>query len=398
MREIQKLFFLFWIIFSILLPPQAAHTTSHETTPLWVLNVDSCCSVDISTDGRYIAGLCWEKFFFFNRNDAHPIWNCNVRSGPYKTVLLSADGQYILVKNDDHLLLFNRTESVPIWNYSAGVQIRSVGFSGDGQKIVAGYSENGDLVLFKQTNPITLLNYSNLYFNADISADGQFVVASSPDDVFYLFNTSGPTLKWTFIADDNIEEVAISADGQYLAAGGIVSDCNVYFFNRTNSIPLWNYTVGGYVERLVMSADGNYLVAGTWPENKLYLFHRNSSTPLWTYACDNYIECIDISADGHYFVVGVYENSLLLFNVSNNIPLWNYSTYISIEDIAISGDGQHIVVGDFYRIYLFNREGTGPSEEQPISGFGLLLCFIAIVLINFRRKAVRNIVKKRKII
>ena len=77
-----------------------------------------------------------------------------------------------------------------------------------------------------------------------------------------------------------MRSVAISADGEYIAAGN--ADPEVTLFAKDSSTPLWSYTAGGDVRSVAISADGEYIVAGSW-DDKVYLFGKDSSTPLWSY-------------------------------------------------------------------------------------------------------------------
>lgn len=72
-----------------------------------------------------------------------------------------------------------------------------------------------------------------------------------------------------------METVAISTDGEYLAAGS--ANNKVYLFERGSSTPLWSYTTGNYVMSVAISADGEYTVAGSL-DNKIYLFDCNPPT------------------------------------------------------------------------------------------------------------------------
>jgi len=107
--------------------------------------------------------------------------------------------------------------------------------------------------------------------------------------------------------------VAISADGEYLAAGSF--DNKVYLFEQGNSTPMWNYTTGYNVYSVVISADGEYLVAGSGSEdNKVYLFEQGNSTPLWSHTTGERVWSVAISADGEYLAAGSFDNKVYLFD------------------------------------------------------------------------------------
>ena len=86
---------------------------------------------------------------------------------------------------------------------------------------------------------------------------------------------AGKEPEWNYTTGDGVDSVAISADGEYIAAGSI--DRNVYLFDKNSSTPLWSYTAGHYVNSVAISADGEYIAAGS-NDDKVYLFDKDSST------------------------------------------------------------------------------------------------------------------------
>jgi len=175
-----------------------------------------------------------------------------------------------------------------------------------------------------------------------ISADGQYIAAGSEDKNIYLFDRSSSTPLWNYTTGNLVRSVAISADGQYIAAGSY--DYHVYLFNRSSSTPLWNYTTGERVTSVAISADGQYIVAGSY-DCHVYLFNRSSSTPLWNYS-SGFVESVSISADGEYITAG--DGSLLTFRRSSSTPLPYFYTYQApIKSVAISANGEYLAAGTY---------------------------------------------------
>jgi len=58
--------------------------------------------------------------------------------------------------------------------------------------------------------------------------------------------------------------------------------------------PMWSYTTEDWVDTVAISADGEYIAAGS-NDNKLYLFDKNSSTPLWSYTTGDGVRSVSIS-------------------------------------------------------------------------------------------------------
>ena len=125
-------------------------------------------------------------------------------------------------------------------------------------------------------------NYTTGGFVNDvaISADGEYFAAGSHDDKVYLFDKDSNTPQWSHAAGDIVTGVAISADGEYVAAGS--DDSKVYLFDKDSGTPLWSYTAGNKMGPVAISVDGEYIVAGSH-DDKVYLFDKDSRTPLWTH-------------------------------------------------------------------------------------------------------------------
>ena len=203
--------------------------------------------------------------------------------------------------------------------------------------------------------------------------------------------------EWNYTTDYNMESgtgekfssVAISADGEYIVAGAIISiesEGKVYLFSKDNSTPLWNYTVkgngNGLVRSVAISADGEYIVVGAYTD-KVYLFHKDNSTPLWTYNTEA-VSSVAISADGKYIVAGTRSKCLRndgysclesvseihFFSNDNSNPIWSYSTNSShVSSVAISADGEYFVIGTTRtnwnnmsedNIFFFHKDNNTP--------------------------------------
>ena len=72
---------------------------------------------------------------------------------------------------------------------------------------------------------------------------------------------------WNYSTTSSIPSLSISADGQYVAAGGR-DNRMVYYFSRDGTI-LWEYITGIEVFQVAASADGRYVAAGS---NLVYYF------------------------------------------------------------------------------------------------------------------------------
>jgi parallel beta-helix repeat protein len=211
-----------------------------------------------------------------------------------------------------------------------------------------------------------------------ISTDGRYIaVGTSPWDAtgIYLFAKDSHTWLWKYPVSGYVTSVGISADGSYLVAS--LSDfpnSEIYLFARSSNTPLWNYSPKFGLGSIAISGDGNYIVfaesGGVLGETrKLYLFHKSSSTPLWTanIAAGGGAN-VSISADGNLIVVG--GSQLYLFHKSSNNPLWTFRPSGAVENVSTSADGSYFAVGTIGQtpnVYLFHKSGNTPMWNYETS-------------------------------
>jgi WD40 repeat protein len=299
--------------------------------------------------------------------DKEPLWSYNTGGDWTRPLAISADGKYIASSADDKVYLFDKDSSTPLWSYTTGGEVHSVAISADGEYIVAGGSK---VYLFNKDNSTPLWNYTaeDTVGTVDISADGEYIVAgtSFPDGTVCLFDNAG-TLLWSYDTGmNNLDDIAISANGEYF----VVRDVNeVYFFDKDSSTPLWIYSSenGVNVRTVSISVDGEYIVAG-FEYDGLILFDKDSNTPLWSYESQAVMQA-SISANGEYIAIANYIDDwrVTLFDKDSSTPLWNYTTDDdttnddALRAVAISANGEYIAAGsEDNKVYFFDKDSSTP--------------------------------------
>ena len=221
--------------------------------------------------------------------------------------------------------------------------------------------------------------------NIDVNDDQDEIDASTP-------KSSGISIikkVWNYTSDDMISEVAISADGGYVASVSHGTNDNVFFFNTSahNGEPEWRESSHEFWDSLAISADGNYFVTTDPNDGYVHLYNKTGDL-IWyaeTGLNDVEISSVDISADGQYIVMGGYDDFLsngVLFLYDNLPPLggvgddkwgdhlWYEDSFggIYVYSVAISADGRYVVAGADYdggegwdnSLFLFNATDGDP--------------------------------------
>lgn len=239
---------------------------------------------------------------------------------------------------------------------------------------------NEDLTSLKSSStPLWRYTTSGWVRSVAISSDGNYIAAGGVDKKVYLFNKSSSMPLWNYTTGGNIYSVSISSNCTYIAAGS--RDYNVYLFHKSSSTPLWSYNAGHYIFSVSISSDGNYIVAGGG-YSKVYLFHKSSSTPLWSSA-DLDVRDVAISSDGNYIAVGggldTVSGGVYLFHKSSSTPLWSYATVDSVSSVSISSNGTYIAAGSRdNNTYLFEKSSSTPLWSYMVGGESKYIQSVAI--------------------
>ncbi|MCP8306489.1 MAG: WD40 repeat domain-containing protein [archaeon] len=231
-----------------------------------------------------------------------------------------------------------------------------------------------------------------------VSKDGRYMVVgrNDPNRIEY-YDTSNPEPLWWYSWQERFLDVAISANGDYVAWGG-VNDIVGYFDDSTmregsQASPTWSSVdLGGDIERrtLDMSDNGEYILVGGTGPNVFYFGDPDekcteksgSNLPAdWTDYISGDILAVDMSSDGRYVAVGgsIPTSGFVAFYEDANMappptdPDWYVETDASIRDIAVSDDGYAVSAVDisippgtlYYWADATNLYDNGPNVPEP---------------------------------
>jgi len=295
----------------------------------------------------------------------------------FTSIEISQDGNYIAGVNGYGVLLFSRSNPKPLWYYDQAYNMGVVDISYDGNYIVAG-SPEGKLYLFNKSSsqPMWIYDagYNNRINDVEISSDGAYIAASIYQVGTFIFQKESSIPLWN-VTDRNM---ALSSNGKYLAVSGPSA---FYLYNTSSSVLLWSFSPGGYTqEYLAISSTGEFIVFGnhsTANTDSIILFNYLSSTPIWSFEMgyDVTIMKVDVSFDGNYVIVGSfdgYEGRVRFFSKSDSIPLWDYKLeyFGSFSTLKFSGNGEFILIEEEISGFsLFHRSSSIPIWRTP---YGLL--------------------------
>ncbi len=246
------------------------------------------------------------------------------------------------------------------------------------QQILAPVQNSLNRVVNKARVSIPFRGHEDDVNSVAISADGQTIVSGGTDGTVRLWNLQGLPLAEPLRGhEDNVNSVAISADGQTIVSGG--GDGTVRLWNRQGlslAEPLRGHQ--GVVLSVAISADGQTIVSGGG-DGTVRLWNCQGLPLAETLrGHQGYVNSVAISADGQTIVSGGGDGTVRLWNCQGLPlvkPLRGHQGVVL--SVAISADGQTIVSGGGDgTVRLWNYQGLPLAE--PLRGHQGVVLSVAI--------------------
>ncbi|MDP8228306.1 MAG: carboxypeptidase regulatory-like domain-containing protein [Candidatus Electryoneaceae bacterium] len=207
--------------------------------------------------------------------------------------------------------------------------------------------------------------------NVALSADGQWVAVgySLNDERFELRSADDGEIAFTYEVEEGPSRVAISEDGTiaaYAAAG------NVWLFDRDEGDePIFNFQMDGYLPGPVaLSRNGRVLVA-TGND------HNAETHSAWCFLDGELQWTVEVDAGEAYGWYGIEiarngsvvaltgKYHLYIVDVETGELLWDTPTYNTEFPAVLSADGFVLVIGSLTeRFRVFNRVADGVEYEE----------------------------------
>jgi len=251
--------------------------------------------------------------------------------------------------------------ALPIWSDRLGEYRVLVDCSDDGKYVIAG-SDSGTLRMYSNTGKI-LWSYQKpekSIMSVAISGNGESVAAAFFDprapsydaggEILY-FNRGG-NLDWKYYTGSTVHRVALSDAGDIVLASG---DSALYLFDRTGTLQK-KFRLNGTIWGAALAGDGSRGVAGLgrdWGE--IFVTDANG-TATWNYPTGTVMRAVGISSSGEA-IAGVDNYHLYWFNHTQT-PAWDYTSSTGFRDIAVSSDGEYCAAASQYFLRFFNRTGS----------------------------------------
>jgi len=200
-----------------------------------------------------------------------------------------------------------------------------------------------------------------------VDMTGTRVAAGSVNHYFYLYDLEdGTELLKKQISKTMVEDIGITDSGDYIAlAGSRLKNGEVYLMRKTGTQSC-SEEIGDEVRGIAISGDGNYIAAGSEDRN-VYLLNRRC-TVLWSYPTQESpwgVWDVDISSSGEYIAAGGDDKTLYLLDKDGEL-VWSKTLERKsgmpspqIYGVAVSPEAGYVAASsqDTY-VYFFDRAGN----------------------------------------
>jgi len=337
-------------------------------------------NIAISADGSYWVAKAGNMIYFFSGTNPEPAWQyqCSNSQEYSGWVAISGDGKYIAGGCNNALHLFTKDSNKPVWSYQSVQEeytsIFTVSISKNGEFLALGTTtpNNGGLlaVFSKDSNKplwVHRFNPGNVHALA-MSSDGNYIAAGThcPDRKIYLFSrqSNQPLFEYVASEDSPVWSAAISADGRSVVYG--LDSAGTYegvlLFSSNQKKPAKKWQTDWWIRSLGMSSDGKYIAVGSG-DHRIYLIDKDKNQPVWEFGAGDRVGTVGISSTGQYLVGGSKDKKIYFLAKESNKPLWEFQTDSWVNAVAISADGNFIVAGNGIAHYL--AEGQHEIYNNP---------------------------------
>lgn len=319
--------------------------------------------------------LCLSTGLAAGEAGLQPQWAYRTEYG-VQAVAISEDGSYVVAASGDTLYFFSSEDSEPLWSFTVG-SIQAISMTPDARLIAVatGYDTYRVYLLDRDGNEVWEYHLyekwqgelpSTRVDDVAISADGKYVAAVGSYSV-NLFSADGQRLWYRYgNPDDPIDTtaVAISADGGLIAVGdenGVLS----LFETDGTWLGAVDVSPGGYgVEDIAVSGDGGYVAAVAHDSLILVDSGLNRVWGITSVGWDHVV----MTPDASRIVATNWDSGTYSFTATSASPEWGNPELITVNSVAISPDGKYVVAGANDGVYLIDGAsgevlGTYPTTD-----------------------------------
>ena len=313
-------------------------------------------------------------------------------------IALSDDGKYLAAKASKHIYLFDITKAKePLWSFDCeqcriGDDVKGgIDISGDGSKIIAAFGERIALFDKSSNKPVWIYKEAGNSYKVAISKDGNYMAAATAGDesnlnsnLIILWSKKSEKPLWQYHASGNFHDVSLSDNGDFITGSTGCPDRRFYLFSQDSNKPLIKsdpLTRDSPVHRAKISADGAFIAVGSEADaGAVFLFAKDGGQ-VWKFPTlqGSSVRALNLTPSGRYIGAATFDGDAYIFEKDRNNPIAGWKVNASLGGIDIADDGSFLAAGGTDKIlYIFERDTKTKTEvsfseyieEVDISGNG----------------------------
>jgi WD40 repeat protein len=344
-----------------------------EPTTLWSHQTEgSVYDMAMSDDGEYVAAGSEDgKIYFFNKG-GKLLWSHKTGS-PVGRVTITTDGDYVAAATKDGKIYILDKDGKLLWSHEVSFgSAHHMAMSPDGDHVAAAGSK-GEIYFFGKdrkllwshhntggpaANGLAMMTMDEEYRVVAAFNDGNICIFDKDGKQLWSHETGGaklpePVKMAAMMTVKPSNSVAITTGEDNMAAAA--TDGKIYyfdFFEDKEGKPVWSYEIGGLLHDVAISRDGEYVAAvPTSDDAKIYFFDKSGKL-LWSRKTvgETYVA---ISGDGKYVAAASSDHRVYFLDKTGNV-LWSHQTGGPVNRVSISWDGEYVAAASSdHSVYFF---------------------------------------------
>lgn len=290
--------------------------------PSTILPHDGVTQAVVSPDGKYLATIGYDPLIHLWEVASCTSTSCQQVVPPLRhdsmvtAIAFSPDGSMLASAGwDRKARLWGIPTGQPLAQFSHDLGVSAVAFSPDGQSLATGsYDRRACVWVIATGQQVSCLHHETPVTGVTFHPDGQQIVTASYDSVAHLWRPFHATAtERAHVAPT--QTVTTSAGGEYVAT---VSQDQAD--THLTEITLWQYNsqrrIGHFshhteIAKLAVSRDGQYIAAGGWDNiAELWKLDNTQKQTLAQVSHDSSITALALSPDGTYLATGGWTGSV----------------------------------------------------------------------------------------
>ncbi len=272
----------------------------------------------------------------------------NSHQGAVTCLAVTTDSRFIISGSFDKTVKIWLTDGTFVKSISTGSLVNAVAFNPNGNTIIAGLADKTiQIWTLDGVKLRTCTGHNAEITSLAVAPDGSFFVSASKDKTVKVWDPSGNLANNIQAHDDVVSAVKASSSIPFL--NEIVSaswDGTIKVWSAIGDFLLLTIKdddqQGNFVESIAVSRDGQYIAAG-YSDGSIKLWSRSGTLIKKLVGHTDYVKSLAITKDNRTVISGSADNSIIIWNTNGNIIKTLKEHRGIVRDIQLVPSGENFV-------------------------------------------------------